>query len=109
MTTGTNSFVSFRGKIILELASSLSAPAADKIHKFAHLSFHLILHLIDGTSADLQKFLRYLLMAWQLLCFLRFHLLHLKLFAYNLVLQLKGLKALPSIIPALKLLVLSLE
>ena len=106
MTTGTNSFVSFRRKIILELASSLSAPAADKIHKFAHLSFHLILHLIDGTSTDL---LDTFLMAWQLLCFLRFHLLHLKLFAYNLVLQLKGLKALPSIISALKLLVLSLE
>ena len=71
MTTGTNSFVSFRGKIILELASSLSAPAATKIHKFAHLSFHLILHLIDGTSTDLQKFLRYFFNGMAVVVFLK--------------------------------------
>ena len=71
MTTGTNSFVSFRGKIILELASSLSAPAADKTHKFAHLSFHLILHLIDGISTDLQKFLRYFFNGMAVVVFLK--------------------------------------
>ena len=56
--TGTYNFVSLIVKImLLELALVLSAPAAAKI--FVHLRFISTLHLINGSSSDIQKLLRY--------------------------------------------------
>ena len=45
--------------ILLELASSLSAPVADKIQWLVPLSFNSVLQLNNGISSDLQKLLRY--------------------------------------------------
>ena len=45
--------------ILLELASLLSAEAADKTQYFVHLSFNSILQLINGVSCDFQKLLKY--------------------------------------------------
>ena len=58
VTTGSNNFVSLIVKIILlELASSLSAPVTDKTQYFVHLSFNSTLQLINVISSDLQKLL----------------------------------------------------
>ena len=43
---------------LLELASALSASAVDETQYFVHLSFNLILQLINGISSDIQKLLR---------------------------------------------------
>ena len=64
MTTGAYSFVSLIVKtILLELApsslSALAAPGADKTKCFVHLSFNSTLHLVNGSSSDLQELLRY--------------------------------------------------
>ena len=64
MTTGTYSFVSLIVKtILLELAPSslsvLAVPGADKTKCFVHLSFNSTLHLVTGSSSDLQEVLRY--------------------------------------------------
>ena len=62
---------------LLELPSPLSLLFADKTQIFANLSFNSILQLTYGTSVDLQNYLDILWhMGKQLLCFLRFHLLH---------------------------------
>ena len=60
MTTGTYSFVYLIAKIILSvLASTLSLPISEKIKWFDHLSFSLVLKLINDIYSDLQKLLRY--------------------------------------------------
>ena len=60
VTKTTYNFVSFIVKVILlELASSLSAPAPDKTQWFVHLSFNSTLHLINGILSDPQKLLGY--------------------------------------------------
>ena len=45
--------------ILLELTSTLSAPAAAKTQYFVYLSFNCTLQLINCISSDLQKLLRY--------------------------------------------------
>ena len=44
--------------MLLELASALSAPVADKTQRFVHLSLNSTLQLINGILSDLQKLLR---------------------------------------------------
>ena len=77
-TTGTCSFVYFIVKtILLEIASSLSTPATKKM--ICPFKFQLSFAINQYISSDLQSCLD-TLMTQQLLCFLRFHLLHLQLF-----------------------------
>ena len=45
--------------MLLELASLLSAPAAEKTQSFIHLSFNSTFQLINDISSDLQKLLKY--------------------------------------------------
>ena len=64
MTTKTYNFTSYKVKIILlelapSLLSALAAPSTDKTQCFVQLSFNLTLQLINGTSSDLQKLLKY--------------------------------------------------
>ena len=60
MTTGIYNFVSLIVRIILlELASLLSAPIADKTQYFVHLSFSSTLPLISSISRVLQKLIKY--------------------------------------------------
>ena len=45
--------------ILLELALTLSAPAAEKTQYFVNLNFNYILQLITVISCDFQKLLKY--------------------------------------------------
>ena len=61
--------------ISIELALALLPPADARAQWLVHLSFNLILQLINSFSSDFQNFLN-ILMAQQFLRFLRFDLLH---------------------------------
>ena len=60
---------------MIELASLLSAPAAEKTQYFVHLSFNSTLQLVNGSSSDLQKLLKYL-NGTAIAAFLKFHKVH---------------------------------
>ena len=97
--------------ILLESRLSLSfpLPSSDKTQCFVHLSFDSTLQLINGTSSDLQKLLRYF-NGRQFLQFFRIPLLLLAtVFPNNLTLYLEDLKKSVFAISLLKLVALSLE
>ena len=85
VTTGTNNCVPFMVKIILLELASLSAPAADKTQYFAYLSFNSTLHLSMAFRLISKNYLN-ILMAQQLLHFLKFHSLHQLQFSLKLLL-----------------------
>ena len=88
---------------LLELASSLSAPAADEKQWFIHLSFNLTLQLINNISGYLQKLLRYFNGRATVVFFKIPFALPAIMFLNNLALYLKDVKVLLSAILALKL------
>ena len=62
VTRGTYNFVSLIVKIILlesALVLSFSLPRIDKTLFFTHLSFNSTLQLINDSSSDLQKLVKY--------------------------------------------------
>ena len=110
VTTGKYHFVSFIVKIILsELASTLSAPAADKTQWFVFLRFNSTLKLINGISGDLQKLLGSFSDMAIVLSFMIPFVSSATVFYNNLTTDFKDLKVLPSTILALKLVTSSLK
>ena len=80
-------------KILLELTSLLSTPAADKTQYFFHVSFNSTLKLINGISCDFQKLLKYF-NGTAIVAFFRIPFAPLaSVFPNNLVLYLKDLKS----------------
>ena len=86
--------------LLLLLSLSLSSAVADKAQYFVHLSFNSTLQLINHSSSDLQKLLKYFNVT-AIVTFFRIPLAAVAglatVFPYNFVLYLKDLKLLLAI------------
>ena len=95
--------------ILLWLAIVLSAPAADKIQYFVHLSFNSTLQLINVISSYHQEILKYFNSTWIAASFRIPFATYATVFSNNLELYLKNLEISSLTISALKLVASSFE